>query len=915
MSVSLLLAFEAAAVAQSHSEGTGLVRPKRLVHLFDFEERSLGNFEDLPMHWFVVGRPAQTSDPNFFRQPLHVELTRRGGFPAFTDVRFDAKERHTGEHSFLLTLNGGNAAAFLEVGTLAAVPTSDYLVSAMVRTDDLDRASARLVAYFLDAEGRVIEASRTASPRIGGTQDWSEATVRLSGDFAQAAWVGLELEVTQPMASADDPLGKQQVVLQDVHGSAWFDDISVWQLPHLDLVGNNRTGIVRSPEKPQFDIDVRDLTGRRLRAELRAYDHASRLVDSSQRPVGAGAPMTWRWTPRLPAFGWYLVDMTVHEDRPDSGVRGPVARSMTAMAWLPPTGDAGTIDGPDRYRFALSAEGTPDDELGNVPDVLATTGLQSVLLSAWGRETTLSTLDARQAVLDGVLRGVLGSGRLAALSLAPVPKALAEAPGVESQHPLGVLKGDRGVWLPYLAPIVMRQGQRVRQWQLGSSAEAEAFFDRDLAGLMSGIEGEFRLLAPKPQLFVPWQLNQQRRAELPEGVVAAVHVPTSATPETLGAHLAEWRTPPSLSWLHLDALPADEVDHPGRVADLALRMVAGWGSGAAGMTLARPWTTAADAPDRLLPDPLLAVYTNVAGLLAGRQVIGRLPLHEGMEAVVLDGSAGGMIVASRRGAPLEEAVLDLYLGERPMAIDVWGNRRELPLTDGTHRVEVGDSPTFITGIDAELAMFRASFHVEPAFIESRQKPHAREVVVRNPWSRTINGRLQFTGPAGWQVQPAQHTFSLSPGQTMRLPVTMTFPFAELAGEKRLTARFDFTADRHYEVELFAPLELGLKDLDFDATLALRPAASGAADAVDAEVLCVLTNNGDKPMSLSLFAQLPGMVRQDRIIGSLQPGQSIVRRMRFEGLGPDQRKSAIRAGARELNGPAALNVTLPFDGPP
>src|SRR5690606_38032788 len=124
--------------------------------------------------------------------------------------------------------------------------------------------------------------------------------------------------------------------------------------------------------------------------------------------------------------------------------------------------------------------------------------------------------------------------------------------------------------------------------------------------------------------------------------------------------------------------------------------------------------------------------------------------------------------------------------------------------NGRQRVVVGPDPIFIEGIDTELAMFRSSFRITPGFVEALQGPHHHEVELRNPWGRTISGSLQFTGPPGWRVAPLKHHFSLAAGQSMRLPIELSFPFAELAGPKHLAARFDFTANQHYNVELTAP---------------------------------------------------------------------------------------------------------------
>jgi len=182
------------------------------------------------------------------------------------------------------------------------------------------------------------------------------------------------------------------------------------------------------------------------------------------------------------------------------------------------------------------------------------------------------------------------------------------------------------------------------------------------------------------------------------------------------------------------------------------------------------------------------------------------------------------------------------------------------------------------------------------------------VVIRNPWPQTISGSLRFVGPASWSISPGKHLFSIAAGQSARFPVVLSFPFTEEAGDKDLTALFEFNADKPYAVELDAPMELGLEDIEFEATLSLeRPAGGGPADAV---VLAVIKNTGEADRALYVFVSLPGHRRDERIIPRLEPGQTVIRRFRIDGAGPTLQDAAqLRTGVRETNGPAVLNRVL------
>jgi hypothetical protein len=53
----LILAAVVVSAVEQASGQSGIIRPRRLVSLFDFEEPD--NYESLPKNWFVIGRTAE----------------------------------------------------------------------------------------------------------------------------------------------------------------------------------------------------------------------------------------------------------------------------------------------------------------------------------------------------------------------------------------------------------------------------------------------------------------------------------------------------------------------------------------------------------------------------------------------------------------------------------------------------------------------------------------------------------------------------------------------------------------------------------------------------------------------------------------------------------------------------------------
>ncbi len=911
------LAFAAAVVAgptraqsPDSSSRPGGFLATRLVQHYDFEDtddagQKIGqSLSDAP-NWYPIGRDPQESDPAFQRQPLHAELEHRRHYPAFCDVRMDNKAAHSGEYAMLLELRGGNVGAFVEVGAVPAVPGSDYQVAAMLRTDRLQNAGAYFSAYFIDAHGRRIADSQKTVGPIKTTGKWRQVAVALSGDIREAAWIGIEVQVLQPTASSDHPLGHEQVVLPDIRGEVWFDDVAIWQLPHVRVATQNQVNIIRAPDRPEVSISVRDLSGQRLMAEAILYDQAMRPLLTDRRRVGAGSPGNWKWTPKLPGYGWYRVDLLARETEGPAAGR-VIARASGALLYLPPEK---VMSPADRTRFVLAAEAASDTELALIEPLLAQTDLHATLLSAFNPHTTLSDLPQRQAAIDEAVERVLVGGRQVTLSLEPVPVELTQAVGLDMADAMTVAQHKPDPWLSYFTPVVMRHGQRIRRWQVGSARRPDAYFNDDLADAANRFRTMLIRLAPEPICVLPWSLDQAPRAGLGTNFQYTLEVPVGITPEQLAGYLEPWQSLGVHHGLEFAVPSATDVPLPQRSTDLALRMLHAWEQEPDSIALRRPWTSAGSRRQALVPDPLLGVFTNLAHRLAGRRVVGRMPTLPGVECMILDGPAGGMLaIWNRSAAP--DATLEMYLGPTPVAIDLSGNRMPLAATDGSHRLPLTRAPIFIEGIDAQLALFRAAFRLDPPFIESRQGPHERTITLANPFKQTISGKLTITGPDRWQNSPGTHFFSIASGRTVKLPFTLAFPISEVAGDKQLTARVEFRAEQAYVIDLATPIELGLPGIDFQATLALVDGKTpGTRDAL---VTAVITNEGDQEVSLHVFAALAGHPRLERPIPSLEPGESAVRSFRFNDAHEALTQYPVRTGVRENNGPAILNHLLTLD---
>lgn len=908
LSLCLLIAALSCGLCSSAS-GQVAEHSHRLKKLYDFEDTDdRGNKigfagKLMPRNWFVIGRPVVGVDDEFRAIPLHQRLEALPGFPNFSEVAFDRKEKANGDFSLRLSCDGWRTGAYVQHGAIHVKPESDYRVTARVMTRELDHAWAELHAYFVDTFGRRIEPSLRMTEPISTHGQWQEVSVKLTGDFRNVAYIGIELHIRQPKRDQDNPIGAHQIVPQDITGGAWFDDVAVWELPSVSISTGVATNIVTGEEPPTIHARVRDLTGQRLRAKVAVYNHRYERIDQIEEEIDKDG---WSWTPDLKGrYGWYWADLQIYEADRENRPTTLVARSLAGLLWMRSTGGGGMEDRP---RFVLVAEDTPTDHLPLIEKLMKQTGMAALVVSGWERGGTPKSTGQRARVLEPIARDLLTKRGYVAVSFWPVPAELAGRVGIDSTDPLNLLTRDSEAWMDYAKPFLSPLGQRLNRWQVGSSTAPSTFLARNLQADLEAARRGIRVVAPSPSLVAPWRLDQPSRVgELALSDTYAVAWPQGVTHGRLAEALEGWPAPPHNVRLDIELADAADMSHERRVADLMLRVLHAWEQKVGAIGLDKPWTEAHERHTSLTPDPVFGVWVNLMRQLEGQRVVGRMPLGPGLQAMILDGRQGGMLALWNERADEEPAEIALYLGDNPIAVDPFGNTEPLATVQGKQLLTVGQTPTIIRGIDPRLALLRAGFSLDEPFIESQQIAHRRTLRIHNPWPRTLNGYYVIAAPGYWTVHPQRKHLSIAPGDTAEVPIVLRFPIHENGGHKTLSAQFVFNVGQDYNVRLHAPMEIGLKGVDFDASVIAEPGKTPGS--IDAIVELRVTNTGMQRQSLNIFAGLQGHARREMIIPGIAPGEPAFRRIRFKDVGDAIGKHPVRCGVRQTNGPAVLNQTL------
>jgi hypothetical protein len=940
LAAALGLAVTACPVAGQDDDAGG-DRPRaaqRVVKTFGFEEW-LTNPLEVPAGWVRAQH-----DPLVPRD--------RPGFPIWNKPKLDYEVAAGGDGSVRLPVRGGSTSLRLNPGVAPIFPLGQYLIRVKVWSEGLIHARPRLVVRALDRTGAPIAGSERMT--LAGSLDtaWRTMEVELPGLFPDAAYLQVDLEVVQPVEFKAEALPGHQVWDEDFSGQAWFDDLVVMQVPQLSLRTTSPLNVVARPDVPVLTAGLRDLAAEDMTATIRVFDARRELVDSMQKKIVSGRT-AWEWQPALDELGWYraVIDIAAGgrlistETRDFVWVAEPRAARQRYGKGPTFSGDATNAAGRPWHPVSLELDALPPATPDELAQTLRALGVRSVSLPVWEsgvRAEVFADRVERVRSITAALRAVRIDARL---SLAVVPDELTTRLRVGPDDVLDVLAADPAIWEPYLLDALDRLGTTSARWQLGSSGGVRASRQPDLSADITAARAALAGLVPGVEIAIGWRADLSPASAIASGADSArIELPAWMTAAPTGVGVAPWRGHEDLfPEFVIEPLDAERYAERDVAADLARRATELWAAASAGtnaessprftVAIANPWRIERGEQATAHPTAASAAWRAIADRLDGRVLAVDWPIADGVRCLVFtapldDPDRGGLLVAWREGASPEDAVLSVTLGKDPVrAYDTFGNARIIDPTnsaDGArleHRVSLSPEPVFVEGIDTQLALFLTSVTLDPLRIQSFAGEHEHTVTIRNPWDVPATGRVIVTEPGGydpaiqardrsWEITPRTMAFDLEPGESVEIPVLISFSRATEAGSIDFVFDVQLVADRDYGwVRAKTRAELAWDDVTLDLTYRVPP---GGADG-DLIIEATVTNTGDSPRALEAIAQAAGMPRVRSSIGTLQPGQSIVRRFPF----PDGAKTL--AGRRvivslsEPDGPGRLTKGIEVPG--
>jgi hypothetical protein len=919
LAIALALAGAAPPAPPEHSTVNRPEAARRIVGLFDFDRPE--KFA-LPQHWDLAQDGSTAAGG------------ARPGFPIYNGAEHDLTIGANAKGSVRLWTKGGSTCLRLSAGAIPVFPDTGYLVSAHVQTRGLSNARAAISTRYLDRSNAPIRGTEDRSELVvTDPGQWRTLVASLPTGFAEAAYIQVDLEILQPAQFQTTSLGAHQVWPQDFAGQAWFDDVSAVQLPSVEIATPSPINVLVGPQRPAIDVAIRDLTGEQMTGRLTLQDAAGRVVDQDSRPLEGGRS-AWSWEPKIDRYGWYraVLDLSTNDRR--------VGGTYIDLAWIP----ARTENAPsaDRVRFGVLLNDLPEKDRDLVTELITACGTGSVTLPVWPRSLTAESAPHSAQGFGPLVSGLVSRGRRVAFSLTGVPDELAGSTHAERDNPISVFTHDQKEWAPYLVSLIDLYGQSVQRWQIGQPGSLAAT-QPGAASALAAAQGFLAKLVPGPTVEAPWPAELENSGALgPACGNAIMLVPSGVSIGDLAPALRD-RAGPSAITLVPESLPEGAYSRQDAAVDLVKRTVEYWRSLVsfsspartldASLAIAQPWSWPTPQRPQIMPRAELAALANLMNRLDGRRVLGVLPAGRGVTCYILSatpGHAGALVAWADAGAGKGTAI-DACLGDGPVrVIDLWGNASTVsPAASGTgpraaktHHIPIGGEPVFIESVDVDLVRLVASFRLDPEYAESTGGDHDVTMLLTNPFRSHAEGRINILEPGGlssddaegvrdrsWRITPRVSTFSIAPGQTVRIPLNIAFSVAEEAGPKPFIAEITFSADHDYPpVRLRTMFEIRMESLQLDLSYRFSPTATGPDLIVEAQA----TNRGKNTTTLELAAFAPGLPRAKASIADLAPGATALRRFSFPGAAAKLRGQKISVGMQDAETQARINRSIDIE---
>ncbi len=823
-------------------------------------------------------------DKNYDHWPDGWDRIHRDGFPSYLKIELTDEPVPTGGRCLLTELDGGAAAVVSPPIDVSLVYS--YVVEAVVKTEGLEHDRAFLSLSILNKKREELETFY--SQKVRDTHGWCK--VRLGPVWAtdrdaRFAVIGLHVE----------PQGRA-----DLTGSARFTDIWMARLPRLNVELNSANHTYGDPSGVEVRCEASGFTDPDQEAEFELADALGATITRLTRKLHTGpllpdtmpAAKDWStepplrgtslWKPPIREPGFYHVRIRLPSKN------GLVQTRELALAVLAPVQNS--VAGEFGWSLPQGDRPIPLAELGHL---ISQAGVNWVKYPLWFDPETPEQ-DIERLILFGERLNTQGIELVGMLSRPP--EKVCKRFGGQPVMAADVFSASADVWYPSLEGVLMRLMTRVRWWQIGGDDDTSFVGYPGLAARIAQVKQQLDRVGQDVNLGLVWDwlFEAPPRDDPPWRFLALSTVPP-LTAEEVSAYLAADAKPSVQRWVSIKPLRRDRYSFQVRAIDLVRRMMAAKMHQADAVFLTDPFDpqTGVMNPDGTAGE-LFLPWRTTALALRGSRYLGSIQLPEGSHnQIFAQGDTAVMVVWNER--PVREV---LHLGRNARQIDVWGRSRPTPDENGEQVVQVGPMPSFVTGLNKGIALWRMSFafdHEQLPSIFGRK--HANKMTIKNAFARGVSGSGELIVPGIWSVEPSRVTFRMDSGESQGFPFEILLPYHAANGRHRVRIDFEVFADRPYRFSVYRHMDLGFGDVYVKIATRLN-------DDGELEVEQRFVNETDGRVSFDCELFAPDRKRLKTQVRNVLPGEDVqIYRLRD---GEELTGKTLWLRATEIGGPRILN---------
>ena len=876
--------------ASSYSQA--LLANQRVMQTFDFEEREI-NFLDLPMYW--------------------TKIPPSKGFPHYSEGILNDEFAHSGKYGFKLASEGGSVGFEYHRRRIRAKPGNDFQITGYVHLKDAPTCRAQITCCLTDRNGKVIPGSEHKSELISDAeqtpQGWARLEVYLPGQFPDARFITLSVLLLQQQQWDIDGSFDGRTFKRDINALAWFDDISVYQLPRVKLFTDEPGNLFEPSGTPALNVEVEGISDIDYEVQLQVASSAGKLMHEQAWILSGIEGANQVRTITLPEMsaGFYHATLNIIS----GGIL--VAERELNFCKLAALTVPGPVSGTGFGIVSLKPIGALWE---TTAELTRMANAKLLKIPVWHRKSTDPGAIFSEKDFDRKLIRLQRNNIELIATFSDVPDYLASQMNMGRRSLLDILSQDIQFWQPQVAIVLSQYAHQVPFWQIGKDPTNLDLLQWDprIRSVAQTMRQEFDKLvtgaviaAPVNALLEIYQ-NQVNTNQI------ALAVPAKIRARQIPEYIEGFRQRGVANiWTTIQPLESDIYSREQILIDLAHRIAFAKTVQPNGIFIEQPWEPKIrNAELAIEPQEILLVFRTLADQLGGAQYMGRFALSDDINALIFDRAGVGSLFLWReesQSTALAEltAFVDIYLGPKPGLMDIMGNRHELPAAAGLSRLTVEQWPFIVTNIHTPLAALRASLKVTPEIIDANITRQNLTINFTNTFDTPISGRLHFgrnSQQQEWEIEPLSGSFALQPGEVFSRDLTIKFPRNELGGKKKLYLDIRIDADRTYTIRAWCPFEIKLQGIDV-GIFARR------VNGNDLIIQQVVTNYSSETISMIAFADLPDGDRIERMIPNLQPRatttKSFVLKDAQKWLG-----RYVRLGLYDPKGTRRINYTIPIN---